>query len=73
MQDMASKNEFPAYTNWSVKDKSVDIEAPIAVVDIMKGLRTVSESGKPARTIFTFLAYDRESNTSLIECNPITG
>jgi len=48
-------------------------EAPIGVVDIKKGLRAVIEGGKPAMSKFRLLGYDFTSNTSLVECQPLTG
>ncbi len=56
-----------------LNDDEFLFEAPIDVVDVKKGLRVVSEKGKPAITKFKLLGYDRGSDHSLVECKPLTG
>lgn len=48
-------------------------EAPIDVIDVKKGIRAVSDKGKPAVTKFSLLGYDRDNDHSLVECQPLTG
>lgn len=65
--------EYPRNLKWSMSDKNVVIEAPIAIANIMKGQRAVDEHGKHAKSVFRFLDYDGKSDTSLIYASPITG
>jgi 23S rRNA-/tRNA-specific pseudouridylate synthase len=57
----------------SIFEGSIQIDAPIAVADIMRGVRTVNQNGKDAKSVFKLLAYDSTSDTSLIYASPITG
>jgi hypothetical protein len=65
--------EYPRNLKWSMSDKNVVIEAPIAIANIKKGLRAIDEHGKNAKSVFRFLDYDGKSDTSLIYASPITG
>ena len=70
---ISEKKDFLQHSSCSIKDKVVTVEAPIDVVDILKGLREVAESGKPSISTFSLLKYDHEKDTSLVKCIPITG
>lgn len=67
------QDKFPRNVNWSFLEGKVEIEAPIAILDVMKGLRTVNDSGKSAKSVFRCLGYDDKSDTSLLYASPITG
>jgi 23S rRNA-/tRNA-specific pseudouridylate synthase len=54
-------------------ERTIEIDAPIAVDDVMKGSRSVNQSGKEARSKFKSLGYDSDSDTSLVLCSPLTG
>jgi 23S rRNA-/tRNA-specific pseudouridylate synthase len=64
---------FPKDLTWSMSDKNVEVEAPIAIENVLKGLRRVDEHGKNAKSVFRFLDYDGKTDTSLIYASPITG
>ena len=66
-------DHFQGFSNWSMAEETIEIDAPIAVDDIMKGLRAVNENGKEAKSRFTALGHDSESDTSLVLCSPLTG
>lgn len=42
-------DHFQGFSNWSMAEETIEIDAPIAVDDIMKGLRAVNENGKEAK------------------------
>mmetsp|Transcript_15363 Transcript_15363/g.28935 ORF Transcript_15363/g.28935 Transcript_15363/m.28935 type:complete len:981 (-) Transcript_15363:28-2970(-) len=67
------QKEFLNSVTWSMSGKNVNIEAPIAIENVMKGLRIVNEHGKNAKSMFRCLDYDDNSDTSLIYASPITG
>jgi len=66
-------DHFLGFSKWSMIEGAIEIDAPIAVGDIMKGLRTVNQSGKESRSRLKSLDYDSDSDTSLVLCRPITG
>ncbi len=70
---ISENNSFSQHSSCSIRDKVVTVEAPIDVVDIVKGLREVAECGKPSISNFILLKYDNEKDTSLVKCTPITG
>jgi predicted sulfurtransferase/23S rRNA-/tRNA-specific pseudouridylate synthase len=51
----------------------IEVNAPIETSDAAAGIRIVSIAGKPSKSRFRCLAYDDESNTSLLSCYPMTG
>ena len=51
----------------------IEVNAPIETSDPAAGVRIVSRAGKPSKSRFCCLAYDNESDTSLLSCCPITG
>ena len=58
---------------WQDGTQTVLVEAPIYTPDPMSGVRIVSEQGKASSSIFKFLGYNPEDDTSLVACFPITG
>ena len=73
VKNALQKKILPEYTNCSIIEGHIYIDAPVAVDDVMKGLRKVSEDGKAAKSKFTFLGYDKDTDMSLVECSPLTG
>jgi len=51
----------------------VVVDEPIKVVNHRVGINTVSPDGKPSKTIFDLQSYDKDSNTSIVVCKPVTG
>jgi len=51
----------------------VKVDAPIANIDVLNGIRSVNAKGKPSTSLFRFLDYDAKNDTSLISCCPVTG
>ncbi|KAI0029935.1 pseudouridine synthase [Vararia minispora EC-137] len=49
------------------------VDQPLLTVDRQMGLNIVHPDGKPARTVFTRLRYDRGTNSSILHCRPLTG
>ena len=58
---------------WCEKNDCIEVDAPIELVDVIRGQRGIKESGKSAKSRFKFLSHDDKSNTSTIICFPITG
>ena len=58
---------------WNDSLHCVKISAPIEVIDPGNGIRSIGATGKPSQSHFQFLSYDKDSDTSLISCRPITG
>lgn len=73
------KDEFPIKSTkelqctWCEKNDCLEVDAPIELVDVIRGQRGIKESGKSAKSRFKFLSYDDQNNTSTIMCFPITG
>ena len=49
------------------------VDAPIETVDPLNGIRKISPKGKASTSLFRFLEYDANSDTSIIVCVPVTG
>ena len=49
------------------------LKCPVGVIDFREGLHACAMDGKQSLSIFKFLGYNSASNTSLVECYPITG
>ena len=48
-------------------------KANIGCVDMRRGRFGVMEEGKASESRFTLICYDEETDTSLMECQPVTG
>lgn len=59
--------------SWSMSSDCVSVDAPIHTIDAANGHRKVDAPGKASQSIFRFLEYDCETDTSIISCFPITG
>ncbi|KAI0291309.1 pseudouridine synthase [Russula brevipes] len=57
--------EFPA--------EEVVVDRPLLTVDRQMGLNIVHPEGKPAKTVFKRMHYDRNTDTSVLHCRPLTG
>ncbi len=48
-------------------------EEPLLTVDRQMGLNVVHPEGKHAKTVFTLIRYDENTDTSVVHCKPLTG
>jgi len=69
----SNNGKLVARCSWSEERMSVLVDAPVQTIDPATGLRTVDIAGKESQSIFKRLAYDEESDTSLLSCFPVTG
>jgi 23S rRNA-/tRNA-specific pseudouridylate synthase len=51
----------------------VEVDAPVETIDPANGIRAVTKTGKPSKSLFRFESYDSITDTSLISCYPVTG
>ncbi len=51
----------------------LQVNAPIETIDPLNGVRKITSKGKASTSLFRFLQYDAESDTSIIMCIPVTG
>jgi predicted sulfurtransferase/23S rRNA-/tRNA-specific pseudouridylate synthase len=77
MEAALNKNDS-AIAEWtwcgSEDEKStVRVRAPIETVDPANGIRKITQTGKPATSLFRRVAYDSSTNTSVLLCRPLTG
>ncbi|KAI0061898.1 pseudouridine synthase [Artomyces pyxidatus] len=69
----AVKKEYIARCTGEFPAGEVIVEQPLLTVDRQMGLNIVHPDGKHAKTIFTRLHYDANSNSSVLHCRPLTG
>jgi RluA family pseudouridine synthase len=67
------KKEYIARCSGEFPAEEVVVDQPLLTVDRQMGLNIVHPEGKPAKTIFTRLHYDKNTNTSVLHCRPLTG
>ena len=72
-QDELKNDSTKLSWSWCSENNCVEINAPIDVVDIENGIRGIKDTGKSAKSRFKFLSYDKENDTSIISCFPVTG
>ncbi|KAL7568452.1 hypothetical protein ACA910_012164 [Epithemia clementina (nom. ined.)] len=58
---------------WNDSASTIEVTAPIFTPDPMSGVRIISDQGKPSRSIFKFLRYDSDEDSSIVACYPVTG
>ncbi|KAF0278319.1 hypothetical protein FOG50_00802 [Hanseniaspora uvarum] len=62
--------EFPL----TLENESIKVDKPIGVYNPRVTLNIIDEeNGKPSQTEFKRISYDKESNTSIVLCKPLTG
>ncbi|KAH8984155.1 pseudouridine synthase [Lactarius hatsudake] len=67
------KKEYIARCSGEFPAEEVVVDQPLLTVDRQMGLNIVHPDGKAAKTIFTRLHYDKDTNTSVLHCRPLTG
>eukprot|EP00977_Amphora_coffeiformis_P013552 scaffold3586_cov164-Amphora_coffeaeformis.AAC.3 len=66
-------HEVKQGVEWSEKTNSVEVLAPVLTSDPANGIRIISDEGKESRSRFGLVYYDPESDSSILNCFPITG
>ncbi|EJD47007.1 pseudouridine synthase [Auricularia subglabra TFB-10046 SS5] len=69
----AIRKEYIARCRGCFPEEEVVCDQPMLTVDRQMGLNIVHPEGKPARTIFRRLFYDANTDSSVLQCQPITG
>ncbi|KAI0343606.1 pseudouridine synthase [Trametopsis cervina] len=67
------KKEYIARCRGEFPDGEVVCEEPLLTVDRQMGLNIVHPEGKHAKTVFTKLHYDANTDSSVLHCRPLTG
>ncbi|KAI0767185.1 pseudouridine synthase [Fomes fomentarius] len=69
------KKEYVARCKGKFPEGEVICEEPLLTVDRQMGLNIVHPEGKarPAKTVFTRIRYDTNTDTSVLQCRPLTG
>ncbi|EIN06416.1 pseudouridine synthase [Punctularia strigosozonata HHB-11173 SS5] len=67
------QKEYVARVKGHFPPEEVICEEPLLTVDRQMGLNIVHPEGKPAKTIFTRMLYDKGTDTSVVHCRPLTG
>ncbi|KIK60879.1 hypothetical protein GYMLUDRAFT_244033 [Collybiopsis luxurians FD-317 M1] len=67
------RKEYVARVNGKFPEAEVVCEEPLLTVDRQMGLNIVHPEGKPAKTIFSLIRYDENTDTSVVLCKPMTG
>ncbi|KAJ4471500.1 pseudouridine synthase [Lentinula aciculospora] len=67
------RKEYVARVNGRFPDGDVICEQPLLTVDRQMGLNIVHQEGRSAKTIFTLIRYDENTDTSVVHCKPMTG
>ncbi|KAI0686283.1 pseudouridine synthase [Cytidiella melzeri] len=65
------KKEYIARCKGEFPEGEVVCEEPLLTVDRQMGLNIVHPEGKPAKTVFTRLHYDANTDSSVLHCKPI--
>ncbi|KII95483.1 hypothetical protein PLICRDRAFT_48438 [Plicaturopsis crispa FD-325 SS-3] len=67
------QKEYVARCLGKFPEGEVICEEPLLTVDRQMGLNIVHPEGKHAKTVFKFIRYDANTDTSVIHCRPLTG
>ncbi|KAI0740953.1 pseudouridine synthase [Earliella scabrosa] len=67
------RKEYVARCKGQFPEEEVICEEPLLTVDRQMGLNIVHPEGKPAKTIFKRIRYDTNTDTSVLQCRPLTG
>lgn len=72
-QEGAVKKEYIARCRGNFPDEEIVCEEPLLTIDRQVGLNVVHPEGKHAKTFFKKMSYDRQTDSSVVHCRPITG
>ncbi|GJE98159.1 pseudouridine synthase domain-containing protein [Phanerochaete sordida] len=67
------RKEYVARCKGKFPEGDTVCEEPLLTIDRQMGLNVVHPDGKHAKTIFTLLHYDEETDSSVLHCKPVTG
>ena len=59
--------------SWLEENQTILVNAPIFTPDPMSGVRVIDDKGKPSKSLFKVLRYDKDKDTSIVACFPVTG
>ncbi|ODV97225.1 hypothetical protein PACTADRAFT_48974 [Pachysolen tannophilus NRRL Y-2460] len=72
-REVSKKYIARVYGNFPSED-SIECDKPLRTVEPRLALNIVDEiEGKEAKTVFSKISYDKETNTSIVLCKPLTG
>ncbi|KAF8525795.1 pseudouridine synthase [Hysterangium stoloniferum] len=67
------QKEYIARCKGKFPNEEITCDQPLLTIDRQMGLNVVHPEGKPAQTIFKRLFYDKETDSSVLHCRPLTG
>jgi hypothetical protein len=73
IQSSMVKKTYLARVTGRFPDGEIVVDQPILTTIHAMGYNEVHPDGKPCQTIFRLRSYDAEGDSSLVECQPITG
>lgn len=74
IKDRNVKKEYIARVVGKFPIDEITIDQPLRTISPKLGLNRVDRiDGKEAKTVFKRISYDKESNTSIVKCSPLTG
>lgn len=74
IRDRTVRKEYIARVVGRFPPEEAVCEQPLRTISPKLGLNRVdNKEGKEAKTIFRRISYDKESNTSIVKCLPLTG
>ncbi|KAL8291263.1 hypothetical protein RQP46_002241 [Phenoliferia psychrophenolica] len=73
LKDGGVKKEYVARCLGKFPDGEVLVDEPLLTIDRQLGVNVVHPDGRESQTIFKRLSYHEATNTSVVNCKPITG
>ncbi|ODV81625.1 DRAP deaminase [Suhomyces tanzawaensis NRRL Y-17324] len=74
IRDRTVKKEYIARVKGEFPDGTTEVDQPLSTVAPKLGLNRVDvANGKEAKTVYKKISYDKESDTSIVKCHPLTG
>ncbi|KAI8987352.1 pseudouridine synthase [Mycotypha africana] len=73
MKSREIEKEYICRVTGQFPGKQIFCEAPIKMLSNLVAYNYVHPEGKPCATIFDCLSYNKEDNTSLVRCRPLSG
>ncbi|KAL5483010.1 hypothetical protein ACEPAI_8239 [Sanghuangporus weigelae] len=67
------QKEYVARVRGEFPEEEITCEEPLLTIDRQMGLNIVHPEGKEAKTVFKRMHYDKNTNTSVVHCRPVTG
>lgn len=74
IRERTVKKEYIARVKGKFPVERIEVDEPLHTASPKHALNVVDhENGKPAKTEFTRVSYDPETDTSIVKCRPLTG